>query len=144
MLARRGLDATLLDVADAALALARARAETEGVPLTCVQADLTAAPPPVGPWDVLVDFHYLQRDLFPHFPMLLRPGGLLVFVQPTVVNLERHARPARRFLLAEGEIGELVQGLEIVSLDEGWSAAGRHEVRLLARRPAEEDAARVI
>ncbi len=134
-LARRGLDVTLLDVADEALAIASARADAEGLALTCLQSDLTERAPPAGPWDLLVSFHYLQRDLFPRFPALLAPGGLLLFAQPTVCNLERHDRPSRRFLLAEGEISDLVEGLAVLHLDEGWSAAGRHEVRLLAQRP---------
>jgi hypothetical protein len=61
---------------------------------------------------------------------------LLVWVQPTVRNLERHPHPGARFLLAEGEMAGLARGsgLETVRLDEGWSVEERHEALLVARR----------
>ena len=69
-------------------------------------------------------------------PHLLVPGGWLVCELPTRKNLERHARPSARWLLDEGELARLVMGLEIVRLEEGWSAAGRHEARVVARKSA--------
>ena len=65
---------------------------------------------------------------------LLAPRGCLVVEHPTVRNLERHARPPAAFLLDEGELPMLVDGLEIVTYEEGWTGTGRHEARLLARR----------
>ncbi len=132
-LARRGLDVTLCDVSDEALRIAAARLEAKGVSAGLAAVDLATHPPPEGPWDVIVDFHYLQRDLFLALPQLLAPDGVFVFVQPTRRNLERHARPSERYLLEEGEIRSLVSELEILHLDEGWSDVGRHEARLVAR-----------
>ena len=66
----------------------------------------------------------------------LARGGLLLYVHSTMRNLERHDRPSKRFLLAEGELRTAFAGaLEIVSYDEGWLDGGRHEARLLARLP---------
>jgi hypothetical protein len=71
----------------------------------------------------------------------LRPGGSFAFVQPTVINLRRHERPGRRFLLEVGELAEILDPrLEIAVLDEGWSEEGRHEVELLAGRPVSAEA----
>jgi hypothetical protein len=39
-------------------------------------------------------------------------------------------------VLEDGELPSLVRGLEIVRLEEGWLAEGRHEARVVARRPA--------
>lgn len=135
-LARRGLDVTLVDVSPVALDLARAAAGAAGVALDARALDLERDPLPPGPWDVIVDFHYLQRDLFASFARLLAPGGVLVFVQPTRTNLERHPRPGPAHLLDDGEATRLVAGLplEVLRLDEGWLAEGRHEARLVARR----------
>jgi tellurite methyltransferase len=128
-LARRGLAVTLVDISSEALALAGAG----GVPLTLIRADLETDPLPPGPFDVVVSCHFLRRELFAAFPTVLAPGGLLVYVQPTRSNLLRHPSPSARFLLEDGELPGLVQGLEILRYQEGWF--GQHEARLVARRP---------
>ena len=135
-LAERGLYVTLTDISDVAIAKARQRAERAGVEITAEERDLEAAGPPSGEWDVVVIIHYLDRDLLSRCDELLAPGGLLVFAQPTERNLERFERPGRRFLLEEGELaGLLPPSLEVVRLDEGWLEDGRHEARVVARRP---------
>lgn len=92
---RAGLDVTLADISPVALALARGRAAGRGVPLTTMAVDLEAEPFPAGPWDLIFSHHYLWRPLFAVFPRMLTPGGRLVVIQPTVCNLERHARGRR-------------------------------------------------
>ncbi|AKT43740.1 class I SAM-dependent methyltransferase [Chondromyces crocatus] len=150
-LARRGLDVTLVDISEVALTIARAApgpdvTENLGAAsgldaarrgrLHTLALDLEEAPLPPGPWDVILCFHYLQRSLFAAFPEALAPGGLLVIVHPTRTNLERHPRPSARFLLDDGELPGLLRGgLDVVRYEEGWLSEGRHEARLLARRP---------
>ena len=133
-LAQRGMDVTLLDVSDVALRIAREHADRAGVSLHTMAIDLETQPIPDGPWDLIVSFHFLQRSLFAQFAQRLAPGGLLLFVQPTVSNLQRHPRPGAPFLLDDGELPRLVRDLEVVRYDEGWLSEGRHEARLLARR----------
>jgi tellurite methyltransferase len=135
-LAERGLAVTLVDVSDVALARARAEAAARGLTLATEVRDLELAGVPDGPWDLVVCLNYLQRSLFPCWPQVLAPGALLVFAQPTRTNLERNPNPSSRFSLAPGELATLVPpGLEVLSLTEAWSAEGRHEARLVARRP---------
>ncbi len=134
-LARRGLTVTVVDVSEAGLSLAAAAAAREGVQVELICADLETEPLPPGPWDVVLCFHYLQRDLFPEFAAALAPGGTLVAVLATVRNLERHDRPPARHLLEEGELPGLVAGLNIASYEEGWLDEGRHEARLVACKP---------
>lgn len=133
-LARRGLDVTLVDVSAAALELAMAAAGT--TPLHTALADLDVDLLPAGAWDLIVSFNFLWRELFDVAPRLLAPGGLLVYAQPTVKNLERHAKPPADYLLEVGELPGLVRDLEILLCEEGWTADGRHEARLVARRMA--------
>ncbi len=135
-LARRGLDVTLADVSDVALARASERARAEGLPLRTVALDLDAAPPPAGPWDLLVVTYFLHRPLLASLPALLAPGGLLVVAHATRTNLERHPRPGPDHVLEDGELPGLVRGLELLRSEEGWLESGRHEARLVARRPA--------
>jgi tellurite methyltransferase len=135
-LAQHGLDVTLVDVSDEACRQATDRAAAAGVPLTVRRLDLETDPPPAGPWDLVVFHHYLDRALVRALWTALRPGGLLLVCQPTVRNLERHPRPSRRWLLAEGELAELARRLpdaEVLQLAEGWTDEGRHEARLVAR-----------
>ena len=136
--ARRGFDATLIDISERGLAHARARALDAELALETICRDVEAAGlPPGRRWHVALMHLYSNRVVLGSLPASLHEGGLLVFAQPTVVNLERHDRPARRFLLEVGEIESLARGLtdmEVVEASEGWRASGRHEGRLIARR----------
>jgi tellurite methyltransferase len=133
-LAARGLQTTLVDIAPRALAIAQSRAQEQGLHLDTHCVDLETDALPEGPFDVIVSMHFLLRSLWPSMRVALAPGGWLVVVQPTIANLERHARPPAAFLLAPGEAREMVAGLEIVSYAEGWSLEGRHEAVVVARR----------
>jgi tellurite methyltransferase len=135
-LAQRGLSAAVADISGVALSIARSAAARAGLALDTIELDLSRAPLPEGPWDVILCFHYLDRRLFPVFPAELSPGGVLIVVHPTRSNLLRHERPSARFLLEDGELTNLVgSALEIVQLNEGWLREGRHEAQLVARRP---------
>jgi 2-polyprenyl-3-methyl-5-hydroxy-6-metoxy-1,4-benzoquinol methylase len=134
-LARRGLQATLVDVAQAGLRIAEQRAAETGVSLTTLELDLEQAAFPAGPWDLLLSSHYLQRSLFPLYPEQLSPGGILICLQPTLTNLERHPKPSARFLLQPKELPGLVPDLEILHYREGWLEGNRHEAILAARKP---------
>jgi tellurite methyltransferase len=137
-LARHGLDVTLVDISAEGLVLASAAAAKAGVSLSLVAADLESDALPPGPFDVIISFNFLRRGLFAAFAPALAPGGLLIYLQPTRSNLERHPRPPADFLLEDGELPKLVQGLEILRYEEDWSTddSPRHEARLVARKPA--------
>lgn len=137
-LARRGLDVTLADISGVALEIAAGRADREGLPLRTVTIDLKAEPTPDGPWDLIVCVDFLWRPLLAELPMALPPGGLLLVAHPTRSNQRRHERPGPRHLLDDGELPGLVRGLEVLLDEEGWTPEGRHEARLVARRPAAE------
>lgn len=133
VLARRGLDTTVVDISDVALERAVAEGRTAGVELTTVQADLDADPFPSGPWDVVLVFHYLNRLLFPPITSELAPGGVLVACIATTRNRERNERPPPPHLLDEGELPGLIGDLGVVHYEESWRE-DRHEARLVARR----------
>jgi 2-polyprenyl-3-methyl-5-hydroxy-6-metoxy-1,4-benzoquinol methylase len=135
-LAQRGLSVTLVDVSPVGVAAAEASAQAAGVAIEARVLDLETEALPAGPWDLIVQVHYLQRSLFSHYAALLAPGGLLVVEHPTLTNATRHPRPGPAYLLEDGELPRLCAGLSIVQYDEGWNEAGRHEARLVARRDA--------
>ncbi|MFE8595976.1 class I SAM-dependent methyltransferase [Archangium violaceum] len=136
-LASRGLDVTLTDVSDVALERAAENARAAGVPLRLQRLDVETEPLPPGPFDLVLCQNFLWRPLFAEVSKVLAPGGLFIFAQPTRSNLQRHVHPSARFLLEDGELPGLLQGLEIVSYTEGWTGEGRHEARLVARRAGE-------
>jgi len=129
-LVAQGFDVTIVDISTVGLDLARAVLGVE-----TVESDLECDPLPVGPWDLIVNVHYLHRPLFQQYPRILRPGGVLLFEHPTRTNLQRNAKPSERFLLEDGELPSLVEGLDVVHYGEGWNATGRHEARLIAVNP---------
>ena len=134
-LAQLGLDVTIADVSPVGLALAAEEARRLGVPLTTRALDVDRDPFPEGPWALIICFHFLHRPLFPALLPALAPGGLLVIAHPTLENLTRHPSPSARFLLENGELPGLCAGLTIVSFDEAFREDGRHEARIVARRP---------
>ncbi|HSN27889.1 MAG TPA: class I SAM-dependent methyltransferase [Kofleriaceae bacterium] len=137
-LARRGLDVTLVDVSDVAITRAETKAASAGVKLRARRVDLDQSLDLAPLYDVVVMVHFLDREHRDAYAHLLVDGGLLVHVQQTVKNLERHARPSRRFLVEEGElaawVGEL--GFETLVHREDWNDDGVHEAAVIARRVA--------
>jgi tellurite methyltransferase len=137
-LARRGLEVTLADVSDVALERAASAARAEGLALATLRIDLEVEPLPPGPWDLILCAYFLHRPLFAAFPGALGAGGWLVVAHSTRSNLQRHPRPGPGHLLEDGELPTLIQGLEVVRYEEGWLESGRHEARIVARRPEVE------
>ena len=133
-LAGQGMQVTIADISSEGLERAGKRSGSAGLELTCLQTDLEVDPFPEGPWNLVLSVLYLWRPLIPVAISQLSPGGLLVILQPTVVNLERHERPPREFLLAEDELPSLATDLEIVHYEQGWLEDGRHDAFLVARK----------
>jgi len=132
-LAQRGWDVTIADVSDLALSLAAERAEAIHVELHTSLRDLHEEPLPDGPWDLILLFHYLDRQLFPVLAFALGPRGLLIGALATVANLERNERPALPHLIEEKELPTLIGNLEIVRYEEGW-LDDCHNARFVAQR----------
>ena len=143
-LAARGLETTLVDVADVALERAARRAEHRALSLRTRRIDLTGlglaevlelaeTPQP----DVVTCFHHLQRTLLASVADDLPRGSLFLAAIATTTNLERHDRPPERFLLQPGELAELVVGdgsaVTVLHRREGW-ADDRHRAEIAVRR----------
>ncbi|HTU95273.1 MAG TPA: hypothetical protein VMF14_05490, partial [Solirubrobacteraceae bacterium] len=102
--------------------------------------DLEASGLPAGPYDLIVQIHYLQRDLFGPIAEALGPGGLLVletFTKPDLEDLGNQVEA--RYLLDPGELPAAFVGLEVIRHREAVVAHGdtrRAVAGLVARRPA--------
>ena len=131
-LAQRGLTVTVADVSPVALAIAATRATEQAVALITLEIDLQQAEFPCGPWDLIVVVDFVCRSLLDDFRQALAPGGRLVYIHPTRSNLQRHAKPSRRFLFEDGELQQLVRDWKVLHYAEDWSDEGRHEAVLVA------------
>lgn len=131
-LAARGLQTTVVDIAPSGLAIARRRASEAGVSLSTLVCDLDDGLPD-GTWDVVLLTFFLVRPLLSDIHRIVAPGGVFLHVHPTMVNLQRHEKPGRRWLLEPGEFTG-VPGLDTLHLEEGWGEEDRHEVRYVGRR----------
>lgn len=139
-LAERGLEVVLVDVSDVAVAHVNELAATARLPLTAVAVALTSELVPPGPFDLILAHHYLDRAVWMALPSRLAPGGVLLLCQPTVHNLERHARPPAEWLLEAGEVATLAAsmtanpGFAALEATEAWTRDDRHEGHLVVRK----------
>ncbi|HEU5059823.1 MAG TPA: methyltransferase domain-containing protein [Kofleriaceae bacterium] len=140
-LAERGWQVVAVDGARAGVDIMLAEAARRGVAdrIEAHVADLMSRPrgfalEPDG-YDLVCDFYFLDRSLFPDIRAAVRPGGLFV----AAIHLAGPDDPPDR-LLAPGELARIVApwGWHI-SVEEGDSREhghGRGTVHLVARRPA--------
>jgi tellurite methyltransferase len=117
-LARLGWQVTAVDASSTAIA--RLREGARGLAVDARVADLERREFAIEPdaWDLICDFHYLQRDLFPDIREGVRPGGVVV----AAIRLEGS------FALRPGELREEFAGWKILY----YSEAG--DARIVARR----------
>jgi len=130
-LASLGWSVLAVDSSPAALGILRERAAAGGLRIDARQADLEGGEFAIEPasFDLICDFLYLQRNLFPQIREGLRPGGLFA-----AEILVRDAQP-HRFALEPGELREEFAGWKILYYSEAARAGQkRPSARILARR----------
>jgi tellurite methyltransferase len=134
-LARLGWKVTAVDNSAVAMAILRERAV--GLPVTVVESDLESREFAIAPnaYDLICDFHYLHRPLFPEIRKGIRPGGLFV-AAVHMVDPEASTGPHDpAFLLEPGELRRQFAGWKIAFYSEAAEAPGKRRVaRILARR----------
>lgn len=86
-------------------------------------------------YQLICNFHYLQRDLFPHIRAGVHPGGLFV----GAIHLVQEGCDAKprnpAFLLQPGELRSFFDGWKVVFYSEGSeSERARRRARIIARR----------
>jgi tellurite methyltransferase len=134
-LIERGLSVIGIDASEVALQHAKARWPM----LMAIVADLTRFQLPEGAFDAVLNFYYLQRDLWPAYRKALRPGGLLIFESLTRDTLIDRPDFNPDYLLAPGELRNAFADWEILEYREGSPEVERDSRRvvasLVARRP---------
>lgn len=138
-LARAGCAVTAVDFAKSALTRLSEAAAAENLAVETAQLDLSSAPLPTGPFDVIVKTYFLNRDLFEPMKERLAPGGVLL-VETFLIDQKEIGHPRNpAFLLDRGELAAAFGDLEILHREEGLFDTGNEQAylsRIAARRPA--------
>jgi tellurite methyltransferase len=137
-LAERGFAVDAVDVSDVAIDALRTAARDRGLSVHPRRVDLEHEDLPAGPYDVIVQINYLQRDLFGPLARALNPGGLLVIETFTRADLDELGNGVdARYLLDGGELAGAFPDLEVIAAREAVVEHGRGRravAGLVARR----------
>jgi 2-polyprenyl-3-methyl-5-hydroxy-6-metoxy-1,4-benzoquinol methylase len=116
-------------------------ARRSNVKVQWIEADLTRDPIPQGPYDLVMQFNYLDRTRLSEFMALVKPGGY--FEAETFLEQQRElgwGPTSDEHLLKRGELWTLAAPFEIVLIREVLEILDgrtRALASLLARRPTE-------
>jgi tellurite methyltransferase len=127
-LLEKGIDVIGVDLSSAAVFQARSHFPM----IKAVIADLTQFSFPSNHFDLILNFYYLQRQLWPEFRRMLKPGGLLFFETLTEQMLLTKPDINVEFLLKEGELALAFQDWDILVYQEGWFTGDRGNQKCVA------------
>jgi SAM-dependent methyltransferase len=138
-LASLGWRVTAVDRSAVAIGILRGRAA--GLPVAAHAADLERGEFRIaqGAYDLICDFYYLQRDLFPRIREGVRPGGLFVAAVHLVDPASTSGPHNPVFLLEPGELRREFADWKIAFYSEApqpgrAQGAPRRAARIIARR----------
>ena len=130
-LARQGWEVTLMDISETGVEQARQKAGPFASHIHFAIDDLTHFTASQTQFEVVMVFFYLERRIFPEIVKAIRPGGLLIYKTYTRANLEGGPKDAA-YLLAEGELLRLAQGLRVLHYRE--AVAEKAAAELIAKK----------
>ncbi len=113
--ATRGARVTAIDRDEARLAAGRERAESQGLSIEWMAADLEETWPPLPAFDAVLMFNYLDRAKMPQMIELVEPGGILMM--ETFLSTQRElgwGPTSDDHLLHPGELARLVAPLAVL------------------------------
>lgn len=120
-LAQQGFRVEAVDISPVGLAKARKLAGTMGVKIKAVQADLDDYQIGAGKYDLITNFYFLDRRLFPKIKKGLKKGGKVVFETYTTdhpsASGEGQMNP--KYLLKPNELLERFRDFRILYYREG-------------------------
>ncbi len=120
-LAERGFAVEAVDISKVALTRARKLARERGVKIRTIAADLDNYPIPNEVFDLIIDFYFLDRRLFPRIKRGLKKGGMVVFetylLEQKACGLRDPINP--KYLLKPNELLRLFRDFRILFYREG-------------------------
>ncbi len=115
VLIERGLKVIGVDISPVAVASAKRRVPQ----VMAIIGDCTQISWPDRSFDVVLNFYYLDRNLWPEYRRILRPGGLLFFETLTEGMLSQKPDIEPAFLLSDGELIQAFNEWDILFYQEG-------------------------
>lgn len=138
-LAQHGFQVDAIDISTVGLTHARAAAERIGITVNWIVHDLDAGLPVGGPYQLVIQLHYINAAVTREAVKLLAPDGLLICQQHLQTN-ETVAGPQNpQFRVAPGELRTLASGMEILHLEERLHERPQGERMALATLVARRD-----
>jgi len=115
-LAEIGFEVQAIDISDVAIDWLTNQVNKRQLAITPVRTNLEQFVPPENSYDVIINFNYLQRSLFPSIIKALKPGGLLFFQTMNVDHIDKLGFEIdRNFLLEKGELLQVFSNLEVLA-----------------------------
>lgn len=138
-LAMRGFAVDAIDISAVALELARQAASAGGVSINWIEHDLDDRLPVRGPYQLVIQMHYVDVAVTKSVPPLLAPGGLFI-CQQHLQSTQAVAGPQRAaFRVAPGALPLLVPQLDVLHYaEESFETIDGTRLalaRLVARQP---------
>lgn len=136
-LAQHGLRTFALDISEYALRLAKQRARNLNLALEAAVTDLANPWLPAAHFEVIVNFHFLERGTIPVYRQALTSGGL-IFFDTFSKRGERNDSPV--YYLDPGELRGWFHDFEIIHYSENdlipsVNHSKRGIAQLIARKP---------
>lgn len=115
-LAEKGFQVTAVDNSAVGIEIAKQRAQEKGVKIDFRVADLekNEFEPQENAYDLICDFYYLQRNLFPAIKKGIKPAGIII----AAIHIYGDTEEAGEFLLKESELREIFKDFEILHYHE--------------------------
>jgi tellurite methyltransferase len=111
-----GMDVIGVDISDVAVQ----KAKQSCPKIKAVVADLNLFYLPSAKFDVILNFYFLLRNLWPLYVQSLKPGGVLFFETLTIDMLQTYPDLDPTHLLEKDELRLGFKELEILEYREGW------------------------
>jgi SAM-dependent methyltransferase len=127
-LIERGLDVIGVDISSVAVI----RAKRRWPELNAILADLTGFYLPVRYFDVILNFYYLQRELWQEYRRALKPHGILFIEVLTreMIKIKPEIDPSS--LVEPGELWEAFSDWDVLHYHECWTEIDQGRQRAVA------------
>lgn len=132
-LAENNYNVDAVDISAIGLEKAATLATQRNTKINTIVADLTKYKIKENHYDVIVNFYYLQRDLFPQIRKGLKVGGVVVFETFNVDHLKINSKMKREYCLEKEELLNAFRGFKIVEYKETQDR-NKAISRLIARK----------
>ncbi|MBT4160034.1 MAG: methyltransferase domain-containing protein [Gammaproteobacteria bacterium] len=141
-LARAGMKVDAWDISNVAITALQQEAAEAGLEINASTVDITPSCFAGKSYDLILNCHYLDRQLIPAMVGACKPGGLILFQTFTEDKADTIGPRNREFLLARDELPGMFSGFDILTYrDESRNENAENPLTgrayIIARKPQE-------